>query len=125
MLSLTHYIRICFVLITNVMSIVVTAFKGMVFKLLMSIPLCEDIYKFNASKCVSDFNRQSNMIFANFKHANSYIRNVLLHSFLWQPGNTSNVWRLYVEGLICMENSCAQGVASPLDHTLCTSPTFG
>ncbi len=38
--------------------------------------MCEDIYKCNTSKCVSDFNRQSNMFFANFKHANLYIRNV-------------------------------------------------
>ncbi len=30
--------------------------------------MCEDIYKFNASKYVSDFNRESNMFFANFKH---------------------------------------------------------
>ncbi len=36
--------------------------------------------KFNASS-VSDFNRQSNMFFANFKHANSYIRNVLFHKY--------------------------------------------
>ncbi len=43
--------------------------------------LFEDIYKFNASKCVSDFNRQSNMFFANSKHANSYIRNVLFHKY--------------------------------------------
>ncbi len=43
--------------------------------------MCEDIYKFNASKCVNDFNRQSNMFFANFKHANSYIRNVLFHKY--------------------------------------------
>ncbi len=41
--------------------------------------VCEDIYKCNVSKCISDFNRQSNMFFANFKHANSYIRNVLFH----------------------------------------------
>ncbi len=43
--------------------------------------MCEDIYKFNASKCVSDFNRQSNMFLTNFKHANSYIRNVLFHKY--------------------------------------------
>ncbi len=41
--------------------------------------LSEDIFKFNASKCVADFNRQCNMYFANFKYANSYIRNVLFH----------------------------------------------
>ncbi len=28
--------------------------------------MCEDIYKFNASKCVSDFNRQSNMFVCQF-----------------------------------------------------------
>ncbi len=43
--------------------------------------MCEDIYKFNASNCVSYFNRQSNMFFTNFKHANSYIRNVLFHNY--------------------------------------------
>ncbi len=41
--------------------------------------MCEDIYKFNASTCVSDFIWQINMFFANFKHVNSYIRNVLFH----------------------------------------------
>ncbi len=43
--------------------------------------MCEDIYKFNASTCVSNFNRQSNMFFAYFKHTNSYIRNVLFHKY--------------------------------------------
>ncbi len=43
--------------------------------------MCEDIYTFNASKCVSDFHRHTNMFFANLKHANSYIRNVLFHMY--------------------------------------------
>ncbi len=33
--------------------------------------LSEDIFKFNESKCVADFNCQCNMYFANFKYANS------------------------------------------------------
>ncbi len=41
--------------------------------------MCEDIYIFNASKFVSDFNRQSKMCFANFRNTNSYIRNVMFH----------------------------------------------
>ncbi len=43
--------------------------------------MCENIYKFNASKCASNFNRQSNMFFANFKHANSCIRNMLFYKY--------------------------------------------
>ncbi len=43
--------------------------------------LNEDIYKFSANECVEDFNRQCNMIFANFKYANSYVRNVLFHKY--------------------------------------------
>ncbi len=43
--------------------------------------LSEDISKFNASKCVADFNRQCNMYFANFKYANSNIINVLSHKY--------------------------------------------
>ncbi len=35
--------------------------------------LNEDIYKSDASKCVSDFNRQYSMFFAQFKHANYHI----------------------------------------------------
>ncbi len=35
--------------------------------ILMEHYMCEDIYKFNASKCVSDFNRHSNMfLFCTF-----------------------------------------------------------
>ncbi len=41
--------------------------------------MCEDIYEFNGSKCVCNFNRQSNMFLVTFKHANSYIRHVLFH----------------------------------------------
>ncbi len=41
--------------------------------ILLGYYMCEDIYKFNASKSVSDFNRQNNMCFVNFKHATSYM----------------------------------------------------
>ncbi len=44
--------------------------------------LSEDIFKFNSSKCVADFNCQCNMYFATtFKYANSNIRNVLFHKY--------------------------------------------
>ncbi len=43
--------------------------------------LSEDIFKFNASKCVAGFKRLCNMCFANFKYANSNIRNVLFHKY--------------------------------------------
>ncbi len=36
--------------------------------------LSDDIYKFSSGKCVEDFNRQSTIFLANFKHANSNIR---------------------------------------------------
>ncbi len=91
--------------------------------------MCEDIYKFNASKCVSDFNRKSNMFFANFKHANSYIRNVLFHKYCTAfygnqvlPMFGDYMHELYLH---CMENSRMQGVESTLDDTWCTFPTFG
>ncbi len=42
--------------------------------------LSEDIFKFNASKCVANFKRQCNMYFANFKYAKCNIRNVLFHN---------------------------------------------
>ncbi len=43
--------------------------------------LSEDIFKFNASKCVADFNCQFNMYFANFTYVDSNIRNVLFHKY--------------------------------------------
>ena len=43
--------------------------------------LNEDIYRFDASKCIGDFNKQCNMFFADFKDANSNIRNVLFHKY--------------------------------------------
>ncbi len=44
--------------------------------------LSEDIYKFSSTKCVEDFNRQSNIFLANFKHANSNIRKCLISELL-------------------------------------------
>ena len=43
--------------------------------------LHENIYNSDVSKCVSDFNRQSNIFLANFKHASSHFRNYLFHKF--------------------------------------------
>ncbi len=41
----------------------------------------EDVYKFSARKCVVDFNRQCHICLANFKYANSNIKNVLFHKY--------------------------------------------
>ena len=43
--------------------------------------LHENIYHSDVSKCVSDFNRQSNAFLANFKHATSHFRNHLFHKY--------------------------------------------
>lgn len=43
--------------------------------------MSNNIYKFNVSKCIGDFNRQCNMFLADFKNANSYIRNVLFQKY--------------------------------------------
>ncbi len=43
--------------------------------------LSEDIFKYNASKCIADFKRQCNMYCGHFKYANSNIRNVLFHKY--------------------------------------------
>ncbi len=63
--------------------------------------LSEDIFKFNASKCVSDFNRQCNMYFANFKYANSNIRNVLFHKYCTA---------FYGRQVLPMFNSCMEEI---------------
>ncbi len=47
----------------------------------LGLKLSEDIYKFSSTKCVEDFNRQSNIFLANFNHANSYIRHVLFQNY--------------------------------------------
>ncbi len=36
--------------------------------------LTENVYEFNVSKCIDDFNRQYNMFFADFKHCSCHIR---------------------------------------------------
>ncbi len=43
--------------------------------------LSDDTYKYSSTKCVEDFNRQSNIFLANFKHANSNIRNALFQNY--------------------------------------------
>ncbi len=43
--------------------------------------LSEDIYKFSSTKCVEDFDRQSNIFLANFRHANTNIRNTLFQNY--------------------------------------------
>ncbi len=63
--------------------------------------LSEDIFKFNASKCVADFNRKCNMHFANFKYANSNIRNVLFHKYCTA---------FYDSQVLPMFNSCIEEI---------------
>ncbi len=41
----------------------------------------ENIFKFSSTKCIEDFNRPSNIFLANFKHANSNIRNALFQNY--------------------------------------------
>jgi hypothetical protein len=41
--------------------------------------LSDNIYNFDISKCINDFNCQSNMFMADFKYTSSEIRNVLFH----------------------------------------------
>ena len=43
--------------------------------------LHNNIYKYDVNKCVSDFNRHSNIFLANFKHASSQLRNFLFHKY--------------------------------------------
>ena len=43
--------------------------------------LSDNIYNFDISKCISDFNCQSNMFMADFKYTSSEIRNVLFHKY--------------------------------------------
>ena len=43
--------------------------------------LHENIYKYDVNKCVSDFNRQSNIFLAKFKFATSSLRNFLFHKY--------------------------------------------
>ncbi len=39
--------------------------------------LTENVYEFNVSKCINDFNHQCNMFFDDFKHCNCHIWNIL------------------------------------------------
>ncbi len=86
-----------------------------------------DIYKCNASKCVGDFNRQNHMFVANFKHANSYMRNGLFQKYCAAfygsqvlPMFEDCMYEFYIEWRITINK-----VRSPLDHRLCPSPTCG
>ena len=40
-----------------------------------------NIYKYDVSKCVSDFNRQCNMFLSDFRHAKSHFKNYLFHKY--------------------------------------------
>ncbi len=43
--------------------------------------LTENVYEFNVSKCIDDFNRQCNMFFADFKHCSCHMRNILFQRY--------------------------------------------
>ncbi len=63
--------------------------------------LSEDIFKFNASNCVPDFNRHCNKYFVNFKYANSNIRNMLFHKYYTA---------FYGSQVLPMFNSCMEEI---------------
>ena len=41
----------------------------------------DNIYKYDVSKCVSDFNRQCNMFLSDFRYAKSHFKNFLFHKY--------------------------------------------
>ena len=41
----------------------------------------DNIFKYDVSKCVSDFNRQCNMFLSNLKNAKSHFKNFLFHKY--------------------------------------------
>ena len=43
--------------------------------------LAKNIYSFDVSKCIGDFNRQCNMLLGNFKYASAFLRNHLFKKF--------------------------------------------
>ncbi len=43
--------------------------------------LKDNVYNFDISKCVGDFNRQCNMFLADFRYASCFMRNVLFHKY--------------------------------------------
>ena len=43
--------------------------------------LTDNVYEFNISKCIEDFNQQCNMFLADFKHVNSQVRNNLFQKY--------------------------------------------
>ncbi len=90
--------------------------------------MCEDIYKFNVFKCVSDLiDAQSNMFFANFKHANSYIRNVLFHKYCtaFYGSQLRSMFGNCMQELYTAWRIAVHKVWRVLWTKHCTSPTFG
>ncbi len=43
--------------------------------------LTENVYEFNVSKCIDDFNRQCNVFFADFKQVSCHIWNILFQRY--------------------------------------------
>ncbi len=81
--------------------------------------LSEDIFKFNASTCVADFNCQCNMYFASFKYANSNIRNVLFRKYCTAFYGSQLLpmfdWKKFI---LHLESNYTKSMESPRDYSL-------
>ncbi len=79
--------------------------------------LSDDIYKFSSTKCLEDFNRQSNIFLAKFKYANSNIRMPYFRiiALLFMPVKLYHylaiVWRISIQlgELRCVESGGFHG----------------
>ncbi len=71
--------------------------------------LTKNVYEFNMSKCINDFNRQCNMFLADFKYSSSHIRNVLFQRYYTSfygtqmlPHFDTNIQDMYTAGRIAI-----------------------
>ncbi len=82
--------------------------------------LSDDIFNFNASKRVADFNSQYNMYFANFKYANSNIRNVLFHKYctVFYGSQVLPMFNSCMEEIYIAWTVAIQSLESPIDNSL-------
>ncbi len=96
--------------------------------ILLGHKMCEDIYKFNASKCATDFNRQNNMFLLSMLSMLTILSEMCCFIStvqLFMAARCLQCLEIEYRSFTPHENSCMQGVMSPLDHTLSTSATLG
>ncbi len=82
--------------------------------------MCEDIYKFNTSECVSEFTKQGIWYLTKFRYANSHIWNILLDQQckLFMEVRCLPCLVIVYRRFVHQENSLhTVGVANWLDHT--------